>query len=422
MLESNYSVALQMLLKYPSPEEPYGPHTFVEDASYLSMHLSPLAGSIIVKKYSGKPPAKYAAATLPMLRDGILSSAPRPGSNILEPARIPGLRTPIRNPAQLLGQKDDVRALLTGAAKNVIQQGEKLGINQALKDAVGDIKRGWSDATNQTSMPRTSFAASNAMMALERRNRQLAFMLDEAFNDIKGLSDDEKGSKETIEMAAAKVHFVKVHLEDSTLILTDEHSPGYRDASDSTKYTLSVSTAKKAVLPLSTAPETPPSSPPNQASEAKLDEVVGGFSTRDIGNASEATNKQTTSPICTAQVSEPQNTASSPSEESRASRPSALPTRSTLAQSSFSFMLDSPSNTIDDTTTAQSFTVSPPTKLHRRGTSVSALVSREKNSFLFGDASGSEENNAILESNDIFGLTPIREVGARDMTAKKSLF
>ena len=55
VLEADYSVALQLLLKYPAPEAPHGPHTFVDDAVYLKDHLNFSGGTNLILKNAHAP-------------------------------------------------------------------------------------------------------------------------------------------------------------------------------------------------------------------------------------------------------------------------------------------------------------------------------------------------------------------------------
>ena len=55
MLKADYSGALSMLLRYPSPQ-PHAPHTFVHDALHLEQNPTAERGSFLIAKYSGKPP------------------------------------------------------------------------------------------------------------------------------------------------------------------------------------------------------------------------------------------------------------------------------------------------------------------------------------------------------------------------------
>ena len=84
-------------------------------------------------------------------------------------------------------------------------------------------------------------------------------------------------------------------------------------------------------------------------------------------------------------------------------RPSApIPTRSTLAQSSFSWMLE-PDESSPKSTPAK-ITKSPPAQ-HKKRPSNNA--SRERNAFLFGEVTAEQEGRPARDSDEIFGLEPL---------------
>ena len=82
-------------------------------------------------------------------------------------------------------------------------------------------------------------------------------------------------------------------------------------------------------------------------------------------------------------------------------RPSApIPTRSTLAQSSFSWMLESDESVASRTPPSAYKTL--PTQQRKR---LSNNASRERNAFLFGEATV----EAFQKADDIFGMEPIQK-------------
>ena len=132
MIEANYSFALMLLLKYPAPESPGGPQTFVDDATYLRDNFSAAGGAKIISKYSGKAP--------PLLSSDSRPSTPL-GQTLGHKRNISRTKSPLPSPARFLQQQGGVEALFQGAAKGVFDRGERLGINKAVRDAVGEVKK-----------------------------------------------------------------------------------------------------------------------------------------------------------------------------------------------------------------------------------------------------------------------------------------
>lgn len=287
-------------------------------------------------------------------------------------------------------QQQSVEALLHGAAKGakgVFERGEKLGINQAVRDAVGEIKRNINEARQNAMSPRQVLQEEGAvrgLVALERRNQQLAAMLDETVNNLRALSatnlDDKAKSLELIEIAAAKVQFVKIYLEDSSMEVPTLDSP---------------------------PPEDSPQSPIS-------DEIVHMDEPDSRAGRENGLPASTGVDIAGLKISEDKDEKACPLSPDRMDtsgdgaaaglqvRPSGPnPTRSTLAQSSFSWMLEP-----DETASPQAPVMAKksPSKQKKR---ISNSISRERNAFLFGEVTTKAENP--LSSEEIFGLQPMEK-------------
>lgn len=465
VLDADYSVALQLLLKYPSPQEPHGPHTFVDDAIYLRDHLNAAGGSAIILKYTGKAPAALPSTSRP-------STPTFQGFNLRH--RTLGARSPLSTPARLLQQPGGVEALFQGAAKGVIERGERLGINQAVRDAMGEIRRnvqGLNDTRNSARPGRGAFADGSpmplAVAAMERRNRQLAAMLDEAVTDLKVIATSDTGGDgdrdrylEMIDLAAAKIQLVKLHLEDSSLALPEDDLPALNTlaisphterksptvALDTTPVVMTSSAVGSATSTLSSAdsaaqydgtpqPTTvedmPPRFPPpitspteNTSLEIPPPEDSDRMDT-DFPEPQPGPDTTNNTSAETEAKAPPNPTAAVTNE--RPARP--IPTRSSLAQSSFSWMLEP-----DDTITTLTASASQPSS-HSSSTghqlphfstgrpasnnggarkappNHTNSNSRERNAFLFGEVTSSDAGGRAggLAADEIFGLLPMRK-------------
>ncbi|CAJ0553879.1 Ff.00g123910.m01.CDS01 [Fusarium sp. VM40] len=390
LLEADYSVCLQLLLKYPPPTGPHGPQTFVDDAMYLRDHLSPSGGSSLIMKYSGKMPAvssppQTSRTNTPSFR----------GFNSFK--QRPGVRSQISSPSRFIQQQGGMEALIQGAAKGVLERGEKLGINQAVRDAMGEIKRNINEARSAPRSPHPLVGdeeAGRGLAALERRNRHLAAMLDETVNNLKSISasslDDKVKSLELIEIAAAKVQFVKIYLDDSSMEVPILQSPPTEEDPQE------VVVAETTIV----HPE------PVSAAPAGLN--ISGLQITESKPGPEDEAARPSSPDRMDIVApEDKKLANSLAP----ARPGPVPTRSTLAQSSFSWMLEPDESKPPQSSTSTSSAKSPPQQ-HKKKMSNSA--SREKNAFLFGEVT--ESRNA-LNSDEIFGLEPLKKM--KDIKAEE---
>ena len=411
VLEADYTVGLQLLLKYPAPKHPHESYSLVGDACYLSNHLTPSAGSAVILKYTGKAPLNTARIR-PLLPPTMHSGA----KTLLRTHAL--FMSPLRNRAHPFGQQDGVKALVPGAAKNVLRQGEKLGIKQALRDAVGDIRRGWSDAKNQAITPGAGAApapapeaeAKDALVPLEQRNGQLVLMLDEAFNDLKALSAAENGYREAIEMVAAKVHAVKVHLEGSTLVVGDDMSePKTKETAVAhAPVTLTVKTGTSPVMSKSDVLKTSPARPPSRVPALNLGKLASGISTMAVDKPPQ-TKPQSPAPAVAGtetsrkeHVQELQHGQSSPASTGGGA----------LAQGKFAYMLEGPEMDMHEGTgPSRSPRASSWCIAHTRPGSVDVIAARERNAFLFGglETHVSQVGGFVGKPEGIFNISPINK-------------
>ncbi|KAK1835261.1 TBC1 domain family member 5 [Podospora conica] len=428
LLEADYSVALQLMLKYPAPPPPHGPHTFVDDAIYLRDHPNAAGGVTLIFKYTGRSPT--VPTPTPTARPSPTSFQ---GFGSLR-QRTLGARSPLSTTAaRLLQQPGGVEALFQGATKNMIERGEKLGINQAVRDAVGEIRRNMQGLQEARTPPRgrgTSFGDSRPISAsdypstlatMERRNRRLAAMLDESVNNLKlvatsGIEGDTKKHIEVIEVAAAKVQFVKACLEDPTITLPEEELPplgglSISNHSDLRSPTVALDTTP-VVMTSAVIDETRSalSSPERGAQTTGLatlpeEEDHGDKMETDVPEPNPPPNSNVTEPLSAGVTTPPAPPAQRP--------PGPIPTRSTLAQSSFAWMLE-PDTTLSSSGHHAPASPSgrPPSSGNSAAQKKRQTASRERNAFLFGEVIAPEGAGGERRpsEDEIFGLQPIRKL------------
>ncbi|KNG51047.1 tbc domain-containing protein [Stemphylium lycopersici] len=250
LMAADTNEAFAFLLRYPEPATP--PYTFIKDALYLRDHLTRQGGAEVVTRYGKKAPA----------------IEPETASSPRDPSPSPSFvssrtRNSLGSPRSFVTQQGaGFEALIQGAAKNVMDRGSQWGVGKALRDAVGEVKKNveayQSGASSGQVTPRSggrefrkpaqlAAAAANGrpslervhsantfkrMEELDRRNKSLAKMLEVAVGDLweyhrerdeaqRAKKDDEKGKEamEALSLAIAKVQFVQVYLEDSSIPL-----------------------------------------------------------------------------------------------------------------------------------------------------------------------------------------------------------
>ncbi|KAI1879592.1 hypothetical protein JX265_002546 [Neoarthrinium moseri] len=397
LLEADYSVALQLLLKYPPPQAPHGPHTFVDDAVYLRDHLGSEGGATLIRKYTGRDPAPV---TLPRPSTPVST-----GLGIRQGNR--GGRSPL-SPPRFMQQQGGVEALFQSAAKGVLERSQKLGVNQAVRDALVEIRRNVNEARSSMKAGRDLFSdpvsnttAMRAVAAMDRRNKQLASMLDETMSTLKALASPESDAfhnlTENLEIAVAKIQFVKIYLEDSTMALPEDAA-----GKSPSEETTGMAIPEPEPEPLAEAVAAMVINTPDMAVDSPNPEATQAPepTPSEPPAMGPATDTMETDPLSSSRTA-------TPTQPTSLQRPHApIPTRSTLAQSSFAWMLE-PDQSASSVPLPQPALESKPRPANKHHKKPSANASRERTAFLFGEVpSGGGDGKAVLPE-DIFGLQPM---------------
>lgn len=412
VVEANYSMALMLLLKYPSPTSPNGPQTFVDDAIYLRDNFSAAGGANIISKYGGRsPPVQYDSRPATPLGQAI---SPR--------QMLYRTRSPLPSPARFLQQQGGIEGLFQGATKGVFERGEKLGINQAVRDAVGEVKKNMQglQASRSNSASRRASDVTRwsldegrhipptktTVLALNKRNQQLARMLDQAISDLRAVSVSKDGEKDkyvqAMELAMAKVDFVRIYLEDSTMPLLSETTEDFGPTEPT--QAAAVSTTNTSLPPQSHSPNLP-STPQSDlaAKEPPVTALDPPLPPIPVLDPVPTKRKQTTDSL----PAKAPSVVSAPSEDITETvadarllpRPSApVPTRSSIAQSSFSWMLEPDGTPL--TAPGQSSPPKSSSPFLKSGRRPAAGPGRDKAAYLFGDDGG----ETSLTNNNLASL------------------
>ena len=422
VLEADYSVCLQLLLKYPPPDASHGPHTFVDDALFLQTQLTPSRGSELITKYTNRAPAPPGSVT--------------PGRTVANTGRT--LRQRSKSPLLQQQPGGGVEAFLQGAAKGakgVLERGERLGINQAVREAMGELKRNmqnFNDARAATIAGKqvATEDSAKAIAILDARNKQLASFLDETVANLRAVSssglEDKVKSLELIEVAAAKVQFVQIYLQDSTMEVPSLQVPAAAETKPDEKETVKpLKKAEASIKPDEKKPEAVAQPVEAPAAKPKLVDSAKAKPTPTVKAEEpervppvppkESKGKPPATPTATQSNKHEQNKSPGTPKEAEKpketpTRPSAVPTRSSIAQSSFSWMLE-PDESSTPKSPSSSSMKSPTSTQHKKRSSNN--MSRERNAFLFGDASNDEACSGTLASDGIFGMESIHKGKAK---------
>ncbi|RDW57537.1 GTPase-activating protein GYP6 [Aspergillus mulundensis] len=226
LLGSDSSTALTTLLRYPSPH-PHSPVSFVQDGLYLEQNPTPERGSFLISKYSGKPPEvskrpNSASRARPGRRFQFRSDF-RGNSETGSPSRSSARNSPL-----------SIEALLQDVSDGIQRRTETWGVAKAVRGAVNEAKKNMQSmqADHASRLMRTGDSAPGPILyresdattqlkakieGIREKNRRLAASLGEAVIDIRSqLANNATMNPETtktVEQALTKVENVQITLE-----------------------------------------------------------------------------------------------------------------------------------------------------------------------------------------------------------------
>lgn len=380
--------AFALLLRYPEPSAPA--YTFIKDALYLRDHLTPQGGAEIITRHGKQAPSIEA-------EPAAVDRAPSPTLSFVSGRA----RQRVGSPKSFLGPPGaGLEAVLQGAAKNVLEKGSQWGVGKALRDAVGEVRKNVEayqngavsgqttprsggrefrgpnlsspTATQRPGFDRTPTTnAFQRIAELEKRSKDLGKMLESAVAELwehhreqtesqKSRNEEysNKAAMEALSLAIAKVQFVQVYLEDSSIPLPIDESTDQAATAHAT-----ATLAPPSPLQPESTPDPPPTASPM------------------ISIATETS--QTRSPASPQAASPPLVTPSS--KLSAAASRLAPRSRPQLTSSNFSWMLGEESATSNFASGAAHSTFASDEKRRMKG-----------KGFLFGDED--DEDSSAKES------------------------
>ncbi|KAI4222635.1 MAG: hypothetical protein L6R36_005995 [Xanthoria steineri] len=367
LLDADYSEALTLLLRYPVPEPPNDPSTFVSDALYLRQTIMQGGGAHIVSKYSGKSPGVESGSRTPKSNSAKMSDNVR---RAISPSFSPG-----RSAAKFLQEQGGIDHMIQEAAKGVYSRGEKWGVNRALRGAMEGLQSGTNPPRKQADGSRWSLdegqivpsisEVTAKLASLEQRNKALAKLLGTAMEELWDQQRKQSQEKEDVlanalSVATAKVQFVQVYLENSSMPFSMEASTAEANVTEEQQGAIPTDTTPGGLQAIE---------PPSEKDRPKVEEIDAHAADTSLRNIQEAATGAGNSSA----AAEPKITVSK-------SRPQAFPfhnPRPSLAQSSFSWMLGEDQR-------KSSFVSPSPFPSDRR-------AARERAGFLFGEGKNEAE-------------------------------
>lgn len=257
LLEADYSTALTLLLRYESPSST-PPLTLLKDAIHLRDDLSTHTAFRLITKHTSKPPT---ASPPPYIRSGT-PPPPQPSVLTLSP-RLTGAS--VVNNLHL----NNIESLMHDVASKMRDRSERWGVNKALREAMGEVKRvsagvgeqqrdilkRWTDSMERQTV--LGAILEEGIKVLEED------FTTEITNEKPGGSssnstETERRRKDAIE----RIKYVRNCLLDSKTALDRRWLTEVPDTAanpNTPKESLRASTTSPPPLPLSSPPTSPPS-------------------------------------------------------------------------------------------------------------------------------------------------------------------
>ena len=202
---------------------------------YLRDNLLRDGGDHIISKYSRRAPETTVTRKLPKKIRRARTAEQTAAQEALSPQKA---LSPRLSPARILQNQGGIEGIIHEAAKGVYNQGERWGVAKALRGAVQGLQSGSSSPKRPPEKSRWSLDSGKKIsdspkdliakiQYLEERNKSLAKLLEKAMEDLWTQQRDmNQQSNETaadvMSLAIAKVQFVQVYLENSTMPLPPE--------------------------------------------------------------------------------------------------------------------------------------------------------------------------------------------------------
>lgn len=207
--------------------------TFVGDALYLRDNLLLDGGDHIISKYSRRAPETTVTRKLPKKIKRARTAEQEAAKKAISPRLTP---------AKIFQEQGGIEGIIHEAAKGVYSRGERWGV-KALRGAMQGLQSGHTSPRRVTERPRWSLDSGKMIadkpgdmmakiQALEQRNQSLAKLLENAIDELWTQQKDihqksNEAATNALSLSIAKVQFVQVYLENSSMPLpTDTPNSG----------------------------------------------------------------------------------------------------------------------------------------------------------------------------------------------------
>lgn len=233
LIEADYTTAITSLTHYtvPGPSEP---RSLVKDAMFLLRNQNIDAGATLIQHYTGRRPKQTE------------TPASRSSSGVRTTRTAQHRHSPSDSPGRLASSQKQLEGLFQEVTGGLQRRTEGWNVSKAVRSAVGEVRRNMNNyQTSQARQPITDALTTDKAQEtrqtlqqrledLQERNALLAKMLEDAVRSLRSVKltskEDADEAEHNLNISLAKIQFVSVYLSDPEIpIPKEEHVQHLKD-------------------------------------------------------------------------------------------------------------------------------------------------------------------------------------------------
>lgn len=232
LIDADYTTAITALTHYALPDSSGEPRSLVKDAIFLDRNRNTEAGATVIQHYTARRPKQP---------EGFRSHS----SSAVRAAQTPRHRhSPSGSPGRFASSQKQLEGLFQEVAGGLQRRTEGWNVSKTVRSAVGEIHRNMNNY--QTSNTRqaggdirhldrpedATVILQSRLQELQDRNALLSKMLEDAVQSLRSVKLTSKESaaeaEQNLNISLAKIQFVSVYLSDPDIPIPKEENS--RDA------------------------------------------------------------------------------------------------------------------------------------------------------------------------------------------------
>ena len=233
LIEADYATAITSLTHADLTDGHDDPRSLVRDALVLDRQQNDLAAADLVERYSGLRPKVRA-------NSDAFNANLRVEHTPVRKMRTPQHRSsPAASPARFASSQKQLETIFQQVSGGIQSRTEGWNVSKAVRGAVGEVKRNMNNfqpthsrqssrdiispgsGTSKQGVAADMQRLQRRLSDLDARNKAMAKMLDTALEELRSSrtskSEEATGGEEAFNIALAKIQFVSVYMSDSEI-------------------------------------------------------------------------------------------------------------------------------------------------------------------------------------------------------------